>query len=442
MTRALDIAVLRQAVSGYAAAFRSITMLQPAGGQGDKVFPPTYSGGQYAVEKRRLPGRDDSVDCVLLDSVQSQANRMELALLEAWERGELPLPVISVDFRNQGLLKPLRVTSLETPHRIADALLRDSLLYGTPFRKSQRGALLDQVDMKHATPLFELCPTALVFGLWDSTGPRGGLGAKFARAMVSEIVGIDAVAGVKSSSRIDPAEIIKNAGPVFRTPSGDWTLNPSEALVIKEKRVLFKKVKGKDVFFDNGKMVESIPDAGRPSVINHGNVTPDLVIRRDKNGNPILVDGKPVPIGGFTIDHARRTITLSLPALRRLRFPVDGEFSPECDLAARVVLVALGLCAATLARDMGGDLRSRCHLVAETPGNWELIDRPGEKPQEFVLEPEQAISLYKEAVMAARVVGLPWLDEELKLIPSPQLVALVRRSQELAASLGETAGED
>lgn len=403
MTRALDIAVLRQVVSGYAAAFRSITVLQPAGGQGDKVFPPTYSGGQYAVEKRRLPGRDDPVDCVLLDSVQSQANRMELALLEAWERGELPLPVVSVDFRDQGLLKPLRVTSLEAPHRIADALLRDSLLDGTPFRKSQRGALLDQVDMKHATPLFELCPTALVFGLWDSTGPRGGLGAKFARAMVSEIVGIDAVAGVKSSSRIDPAQITLAACTVYRSKDGGWTLAETEAQT------------------DKGKPVRL-----RPSEVNHGNVTPSVDERT----------------GGFTIDHARRTITLSLPALRRLRFPVDGEFSPERDLAARVVLVALGLCAATLARDTSGDLRSRCQLVAETPSNWELIDRPGEKPQEFVLEPEQAISLYKEAVTAARVVGLPWLDEELKLIPSPQLVALVRRSQELAASLGETAGED
>ena len=104
MTRALDIAVLRQVVSGYAAAFRSITVLQPAGGQGDKVFPPTYSGGQYAVEKRRLPGRDDPVDCVLLDSVQSQANRLEECLLEAARAG--------VQLRSQPEVRaPLRVPS-------------------------------------------------------------------------------------------------------------------------------------------------------------------------------------------------------------------------------------------------------------------------------------------------------------------------------------------
>jgi CRISPR-associated protein Csb1 len=90
---------------------------------------------------------------------------------------------------------------------------------------------------------------------------------------------------------------------------------------------------------------------------------------------------------------------------------------------------------------MGGDLRSRCHLVAETPGVWELIDRPGEAPRQFELEPEQAISLYKEAVEEAKACGLPWLADELKLAPSAELVALVRRSQELAANLVEADGE-
>ena len=53
------------------------------------------------------------VDCVLLDSVQSQANRMELALLEAWRRKEIPLPVITVDFSGNHLENEMRITSLE-----------------------------------------------------------------------------------------------------------------------------------------------------------------------------------------------------------------------------------------------------------------------------------------------------------------------------------------
>ncbi len=176
-TPILSLKDLRAAVTGAAAAFRCITDYEPAGGMGDKVFPPTYEGGKYATEERRINGGIEP--CVLLDSVQSQANRMEQVLLEAWERKRITLPVITVDFTGCDLPKPLRVTSLEAPHRVADALLRDSLLDGKVFRKSEPGRKLDHVSNRDATALFELCPTALVFGMWDSTGPRGGLGAKF-----------------------------------------------------------------------------------------------------------------------------------------------------------------------------------------------------------------------------------------------------------------------
>src|SRR5687767_14934625 len=89
----LTLNALREAAEGQAAAFRSVTRLQPSGGPGSKVFPPTYSGGQYATEKRRLPDEIAPVDCVLLNSVQSEANGMESALLAAWESKRLKLPV-------------------------------------------------------------------------------------------------------------------------------------------------------------------------------------------------------------------------------------------------------------------------------------------------------------------------------------------------------------
>ena len=80
----LDLSALHAAVAGTAAAFRCITEYQPAGGPGDKVFPPTYAGGKYAVEERIIGDRKAS--CVILDSVQSEANHMEMALLDAWEK--------------------------------------------------------------------------------------------------------------------------------------------------------------------------------------------------------------------------------------------------------------------------------------------------------------------------------------------------------------------
>lgn len=202
-TQSLTLTVLKEAVAGHAAAFRCLTEYQPAGGAGDKVFPPTYEGGKYAMEQRILAG-GEIVDCVLLDSVQSQANRMELALLEARRTGRIELPLVTVRFDHDSLKKKFTVTSLEAPHRVADAILRDSLLDGVIFRKSEKGKVLDSADVRNATGLFGLCPTALVFGLWDSTGPRGGLGAKFQRALVSEMVGLKAQAGRRRAAASIP----------------------------------------------------------------------------------------------------------------------------------------------------------------------------------------------------------------------------------------------
>lgn len=400
MTTELTIDVLKEAIAGHAAAFRCVTDYQPAGGPGDKIFPPTYEGGKYATETRHVEGRE--VPCVLMDSVQSQANRMELALLEARRAGALTLPLITVRFDQKELLKKFSVSSLEAPHRIADAILRDSLLGGVIFRKSEKGRVLDNADARNATGLFGLCPTALVFGLWDSTGPRGGLGAKFQRALVSEMVGYDAVLGEKTSSRIDPLQMQLGAGPLFeRAEKVDdapaWT--PDPALAAKEKNQPVKL--GKD---------------GKPSEANHGNVTPSI----DK--------------GGFTVSKARQTTVLSLAALRRLRFPLNGalDSDPKVDRVARVVLAAIGLAAATLAREEGADLRSRCQLFPTETFLWNLLDSPNQTPAAYSLTGESAAALLNAAVAEAQALGLPWEDEIL-LTPHPDLVRLVRKSQELAA---------
>lgn len=401
----LDLDALQSALSGHAPAFRCVTRYQPAGGPGDKVFPPTYEGGKYATESRVDPQTGEQIDCVLLDSVQSQANRMELALLDAVEDKRGPhLPLLRVTFDN--LPKPLTVTSLEAPHRVADAIFRDSLIEENgdlrPFRESSLGQCLDQADIRNATGLFGLCPTGLLFGLWDSTGPRGGLGAKFQRALVSEIVGYGAVLGRKTASRIDPLQIMLGAGPVYEAINGGWTLSESEAKKDKSKAVRI----GKD---------------GKPSEINHGNVTPTLAD------------------GGFTISHALQTTVISLPTLRRLRFPLP-EATPEAqtaaNLAARTVLAAIGLAGATLAREQGADLRSRCQLVATEAFVWELLDRPGSEPTRYALDGQQACALLKSAIEAAKTANLPW-EGTVDLQPSTNLVELVRRSQHLAAQSTE-----
>ncbi len=435
----LTLTKLQEAVRS-GAAIRSRIALQPAGGEGTKVFPPTYAGAVYATEKRRLPGYENPVDCVLLDSVQSQANRMEEALQQAidcerFAAAGVQLPLVEVDFTSffpgtekveaLRLIEPLgKVTSLQAPHRIVDAILRDSVVEDDkkPFRakaekdESEFGKRLRRVSAKNATALFELCPTALLLGMWDSTGPKGGLGTKFERAMVSEIVGINGVSGVRTSSRIDPLTIQLEAGPVYRTDDAQaaaWTLDPSKAMQEKGSPV---KV-GKE---------------GKPSEVNHGNIKPDL---KDKKGQPFH--------GGFTITSAEQTIVLSFPALRRLRFPLDGIPDPKVDDAARTVLAALGLCAAVLAAEAGLDLRSRCLLWPTAPLTWELLGKPGQIEKDLTLEADDAIQLFKESVDAAtsKAIGLPWRKESLRLIPSDELVKLVVVSQRLALAQGGEGGE-
>ena len=406
----LDLQNLQEAMAGYAAAFRCVTRYQPAGGPGDKVFPPTYEGGQYATEQRIVPTTGEIKQCVLLDSVASQANRMELALLAARHSGLIDLPLLEVRFDRDDLPRKFTVTSLEAPHRIADALFRDSRLDGKMFRASDTGKLLDNARTDNAAGIFSICPTALLFGFWDSTGPRGGLGVKFQRAITSEIIGYDAVQGKKTASRIDPAGIRANAGPLYQRAdesdqNPDWTLDPSEAA--KDRNTARRYNKGGE------------GNPGNPSKANHSNVMPTI------------------SDGGFTISEAVQTTTLSLAAIRRLRFPLNGAADSDAgvDIAARTALVALGLAAGTLTR-ADTDLRSRCHLLPQNPVVWELLDQPGQPPAEFPLDAASALQLLNAAIADAQGKGLPW-ESLVSLTPSDDLLELVKRSQDLDAQSPE-----
>jgi CRISPR-associated protein Csb1 len=389
-TPTLTLDLLREAVRSDA-AIRSITELQPAGGPGDKVFPPTYEGGKYALEQRVIDGQ--RVPCVLLDSVASQANRMELALLRA--SPELKLPVIRVKFGGK-LADIGEVTSLDAPHRLADAILRDSVAGNKPFRETEAGKCLETASSRNASQVFRWCPSALVFGLWDSTGPRGGLGAKFARCLVSEIVGVDIEPGTKTESRIDPLGIQLAAGPIFEGKDGGWTLDPAKAA--KEKNG--PKKLGKD---------------GKPSEANHGNVMPTIT----ENA------------GGVTLSRAVQVAVLSLAGLRRLSFPV-GDAPSQHDEAARVALAALGLAGLVLAQRDGFDLRSRCALVPTRRPILEILGAYGDR-RECVLAPTEAIELVKQASHALANTDLRWRSEGLTLAPSADFAQLIEKSRLLAS---------
>jgi len=397
MSENLTLAALSAAMGGSAAALRSITKLQPIEGEGGKVFPSTYDKGKYATEKRRLAsddGTEREVECVLLNSVQSEANAAELALLHAIEREQIRLPLIEVDFSeaNQQFQKDLpNLTSLEVPHRLADAILRDSMLPdGTRFSKSDYAARWGRSNLWNATAIYELCPTALVFGMWGSPEKPGGLGAKFERAYISEIVGVDAlVVKERSGYRIDPISASKDV-PLVRTGDG------------------FQLA------------AEKAKNPVRPSELNHGNIPFDSTN------------------GGVRCRFAERTTVVSLGALRKLRFPSDGKNDAKRDDAARTVLAAMGLCAGVLASERGTSLRSRCSLRPVAPRVWELLDGPGAAAKTYTVDSAAAIALLNEAVAAAKGAKLTWMEEKLTLKPTPELTALIRKSQEVMSAEDET----
>jgi CRISPR-associated protein Csb1 len=396
----LTLELLRR-LAEEAVAIRGRARLQPGGGPGDKVFPPSHQtddkrtrGAKYAMETRRVDGA--AVDCVLLDSVQSQANRMEEALEQLWASGRIALPVIAVDLADAAP-DVGRITSLTAPHRVADALLRDSMLDGALFRMSEIGRSFSDATPRNAGPLFQVCPTGLVFGIWDSTGPKGGLGAKFERALISEIVGINAIAGAKTASRIDPTGIVTRAAEVYVAddPVEGWTHDPAAAKQQKDKPMKFGD--------------------GRVSEVNHSNIPPTI----DEVA------------GGVTIDHALHTVVLSIAALRKLHFQ-EGEAE------ARTALAALGLLAVLAAEATGHDLRSRCLLVPE-PGHalrLEALSRDG-TAMPLKIDLDGAIQLFADSVSALpsslRFTNGPG-EPLATLMPSPKLVYLLKRSRELAAA--------
>jgi CRISPR-associated protein Csb1 len=408
----MQLDALREAVASHA-AIRRRQRLQPVGGAGDKIFPPTYPGEgrnaqpRHVYERRRLNGCE--AWCVLVDSVQSQANRLEECLLQAIGDG-LPLPYVVVDFTQANLDGISRITSLDAPHRVYDAILRDSLLDGKPFMDSPIGQRLAKAKAEDASALLETSPTALLFGAWHSTGEGGGLGAKFARCLVSEIVGVNVpvdevlvstrtgeiemqTAGRRTGSRIDPLGVLRRVD-VYKGESG-WSTTEAGA----------------------GKNAKKV----RPSEINHGNIAPSI--------EPL----------GVTCDHVEHSFVLSFAALRRLRFG-----GADKDAAGRTLLAALGLVALAEQDARGYALRSRCDLVCDGRASLDLVFADG-TPEAVAIDRSSARSLYANAFAAAQSAGFQLRSQPLSLRPQPKLVEIVRKSQELALSgeggEGDTAGD-
>lgn len=394
----MDIDGLVEAVTS-ASAIRRILRLLSAGGDGSYVAPPTYlddrNNAVHVFEIRKIAGKD--VPCVLLDSVQSQANRLEDALERA---ADIALPNVYVDFTGSDVADLGVVSSLRAPHRIFDAIIRDSNLDNKPFPSSDVGKQVNSATPQNATALFEHSPSTLLFGGWNSTGDKGGSGRRFQRCIVSEIVGID-VPVHKYIGRNQEQVIV----PQSRKPSS--RIDP-----LAIEKIDIYKDKSRRSAWDTKKEGVENAEKSKPSDVNHGNIAPSISDH------------------GVTMDHAMQTTTITLAGLRRLSFPdSNGGQSDDRNTAARAVLASLALCAVTKHDADGYSLRSRCDLYPESKSDeFELIKNTGQI-EKVTVAPGDAVSLFNAAVDRAKAAGLPWNADPKKLIPQPKLVELVKKSR-------------
>lgn len=151
--------------------------LTPVEGPQTPIFPATYPAPERGQHRFDTPytinQTKDGTRVADIDSVQSQANRME----SAFSAG--PLSELVPQHTVKAGRREVRLTDL--PHRIADAAIRATEL-GEPIRR----AMLAYAN-GDPVPLARLAPTSLIYGAWDSRDTH----VKIPRVVRSEIRAFD-----------------------------------------------------------------------------------------------------------------------------------------------------------------------------------------------------------------------------------------------------------
>lgn len=139
----------------------ALTLRQPlvsVDGPDVPVFPPTYPPDQKRKTHRydtpyTINEMKDGTRTCELDSVQSQANRMEEAFVGVLA-DVVPRHVVSAGNH--------QIDLVSLPHRITDASIRATKFAG------EIKASLEAFEAGDPVPLASIAPTSLVYGAWDS----------------------------------------------------------------------------------------------------------------------------------------------------------------------------------------------------------------------------------------------------------------------------------
>jgi len=171
--------------------------LVPIEGPDAVVFPPTYAKPKR-MRDEDWPGYnidrfEDGGSVCLIDSVGSQANRMEPIFLREGYQKLVPQITITLRAGNQDKV----VNLLEAGHRAADAIVRFSSL------SSELSTAFASIrDTGNAEPLAKIAPTSLVFGAWDSRDTQ----VKLPRVVRSVIRAYDVQPLHRSAQYVPPVD--------------------------------------------------------------------------------------------------------------------------------------------------------------------------------------------------------------------------------------------
>lgn len=163
--------------------------LVPVEGADGVIFPATYAA---AEDKSVFPGGYNidpptgEKNVCLIDSVGSQANRIEPLFAKQEYADLVPQIVISAGEKSVNLL--------EAGHRAGDAIVRC-----TPLQKKLQDAF-KAVIKGNALDMAKIAPTSLVFGVWDSRDTQ----AKLPRLVASTIRAFD-VQRLTRSAQFNPS---------------------------------------------------------------------------------------------------------------------------------------------------------------------------------------------------------------------------------------------
>lgn len=371
---------------GGSSVLTSVTELAPAGGPHTGVAPAKFVSGNvsvFAYETRFVDG--EPVETVIIDSKQSQLNRVEQQLSLAIETGD---PLLSRVPRIRVSYDGASYTDLDLPHRAFDGHIRAGNLNGQPVTDSPEYRAVRDASPANARALLETSPASLVFGSWDST--RRSHQGRYRSALVGEIIGV--LADQSENARVSPKRGGARVDPVAM--SVQLTGKDFEAILAGQESEL------------------------SPKTVEEIRKTAAKAKNKPVSASHLGLGGIPPSLDALGVVACRRIIrshVLSFSALRQLRFGATAEG----DAACRALLAAFALNG--LARsDAELSLRANCDLVELAPATVTLDERHGQHKELASLTIAEADALLEQAIdEATQKAGVRWDGQVLEVVGNP-----------------------